>query len=67
MAKVYAVEETSGKRILVRIECDEPSCDAKIKPHPEISKSGWIKKGVSDGSFTTEYYYCPDCCIKHQH
>ena len=62
MARVYAVEEGTGKRFLVRIECD--ACDATIKPHPEISKSGWVKVGKVWGSGPTarrlEWDYCPD-------
>jgi len=55
MSCIYAAEVH-----LVRIECDEPGCNAFIKPHPEISRSGWSKKGViwANGD-QLEWYYCP--------
>jgi hypothetical protein len=57
---VYAVEEGSGKRFLVRLECDHGDCDATIKPHPEIASSGWTKRGGRDSAgFTWENTYCP--------
>lgn len=59
MSRVHAYE-TDGTRHLIRIECD--ACDATIKPHPEIAKSGWVKCGFNDekqgGRF--DYDYCPD-------
>jgi len=63
MAKVYAVEEGTGRRFLVRLECD--ACDATIKPHPEISSSGWMKRVQIEppggpGSARFEWHYCPD-------
>jgi len=42
--KVYGINEMTGENVLLYIECD--FCDAKIKPHSEISKSGWKKRGI---------------------
>lgn len=60
MARVYAVREDNGKRVLVEIVCDE--CKATIKPHPDIENSGWVKHGgtAADG-FEFEFDYCPRC------
>lgn len=41
------------------IRCD--GCDAHIRPHPEISQSGWVKMGVRLYGDVLEWYYCPDC------
>jgi len=61
MGKVYAVEEGTGRRFLVRIECDDSNCDNSIKPNPQICESGWTKRGNDSGPGTQkdEYYYCP--------
>jgi hypothetical protein len=62
--RVYAVEEGTQRRFLVRLECDGTGCDATIKPHPEINKSGWTKRGVYYGpgdSRNLEWDYCSDC------
>lgn len=60
MGRVYATENDSGARVLVRIECDAPMCDAKVRPHPEIATSGWVKCGVKKNDVRFEYAYCPD-------
>ncbi len=59
--RIYAVREDDKKRILVEIQCD--SCDARIKPNPQIAQSGWIKKGMYRGPGTDqlEWHYCPSC------
>lgn len=59
--RIYAVREDDKKRILVEIQCD--SCDARIKPNPLISQSGWIKKGMyhGHGADQLEWHYCPSC------
>lgn len=61
MSRVYAVREDTGKRFLLHLECD--GCDATIKPHPEISESGWMKTGAVDGCGTKlwESDWCPRC------
>lgn len=61
MARVYAVEEETDHRFLVRIECDEPGCNASILPNPDIATNGWVKRGCwGDGASTFESAYCPD-------
>ena len=52
----YAVREDTGERVLVELECDE--CGARLKPGPDVSRSGWIKVG---GREKTERHYCPSC------
>ena len=63
MSRVYATEDGTKRRFLVRLECDGPGCEATIKPHPEINKSGWTKRGQDNGPGTDklEWDYCPDC------
>jgi hypothetical protein len=60
MSRVYATEEDSGARVLVRLECDAAMCDAKIRPHPEIAQSGWVKSVVVRHGTRFEYAYCPE-------
>jgi hypothetical protein len=57
----YAVREDTGERVLVELECDQ--CGATIKPGPDISRSGWTKRGWYRGPGTEvfENEYCPEC------
>ncbi len=61
MSRVYAFEEGSGRRFLVRLECDRSGCDASIKPHLEIADSGWMKRGINDPrqGGRSEWHFCP--------
>lgn len=61
MSSVYAQEEGGGKRHLVVLECD--GCGARIKPHPEISHSGWVVRGWDNGPGTEKHAVdlCPAC------
>jgi len=61
MSKIYAQIEGSEKRILVYIECD--TCEARIKPHLTIAKSGWTIQGWDNGPGTDKHTvdYCPRC------
>jgi hypothetical protein len=64
--RVYATEEGTGKRVLVALVCDE--CEARIKPSPDISKSGWEKRGTYYGpgnERNTEWLLCPGCVATH--
>jgi len=56
MGRVYAIEEGTERRILVRIECDHPDCEQWFKPG---SGDGWTVYGVNDGETKLRYYYCP--------
>ena len=60
MSSVYATTDY-GERVLVRLECDR--CPATIRPHPEISKSGWRTCGTieSKDRDPPRYDYCPEC------
>ena len=61
MSRVYATEEDTGRRFLLRLECDAAGCLATIEPHPEITQSGWMRCGYRDRSGTVfEYDYCPE-------
>lgn len=65
MSRVYAQPEDGGKRVLVSITCDGPACNAEIKPHPEIAKSGWMKYGTrTSNSDIVEMGLCPACVSK---
>lgn len=66
MARIYATEDHTGHRILVRLECDGLGCKASIKPHPEIAKSGWTKRGWSYGPGTEQFVsdFCPECSAR---
>lgn len=44
---------------LVAILCDK--CGAKIKPHPEIAKSGWMIMGTRGVAY--RLHYCPTCWL----
>ena len=58
--KVYATTK-QGERFLAYLECDR--CDARIRPHPEIAKSGWTKVGTYYGpgdDRNVESDLCPD-------
>lgn len=61
MSRIYARREDNDQRVLICLKCD--TCGATIKPHPEISKSGWTKRGQyydpSDDR-NIEWDYCPD-------
>lgn len=56
MSLVYAYEP-DGTRHLIRIECDEAGCEESIKPNPQITSSGWMKRGESVGSCILEWHY----------
>jgi hypothetical protein len=61
--RVYARREDNDQRVLLHLECDAPGCDATIKPHPEINKSGWTKQGQYYGpgdDRNLEWDYCPE-------
>ncbi len=63
MGRVYANEEETGRRVLLRLECDEPGCPAGIKPNPDIARSGWKKHGSYDAvarQDVAEFIYCPE-------
>lgn len=60
MSRIYAVEEATDHRFLVRLECDAMGCKATIRPHPEIAQSGWRNCGVMDKGAKYELDYCPD-------
>lgn len=56
--RVYGVDEETGKRVLLRLRCD--SCEATIKPHPDIAKSGWVNSGiVTSTGERLEFDRCP--------
>lgn len=61
MSLIYATREDDGKRVLIALRCD--GCGAEIKPHPEIAKSGWIKRGWDRGIGTEKHEVdeCPQC------
>jgi len=59
MARVYAREEDSDRRFIVRIECDKIGCSSVIKPGPQIASSGWTKRG-STFSPSAVSDYCPE-------
>jgi len=63
MSRIYATEDDTGRRCLVRLECDGPGCEATIKPHPEIAKSGWTMRGIDfgPGRDGLEWDYCEEC------
>ena len=52
------------KKRLAYIECD--SCDAKIRPAPDIADSGWMKTGTVSVAHGVEFErdWCPDCWRK---
>jgi hypothetical protein len=60
LSRIYAVEEDSGRRVLIRIECDGPMCTAKITPSPDIAQSRWVTWGCKKWDTKFEYAYCPD-------
>jgi hypothetical protein len=64
MGKIYAVEEDTGDRRLVRIECDY--CDNQTKPHSGIVWAGWEKCGWDNGPGTEKFdvCICPECVAK---
>lgn len=59
MARVYAVEEVTGRRFLAKIVCD--ACDEFILPNADIANSGWVKCGILRGPSGDydEWDYCP--------
>lgn len=60
MSRIYATEEDSGRRFLVRLECDEPGCSEKLLPGPSVSESGWVKVGEMDRGTSLEWDYCQE-------
>lgn len=63
MARVYAREEETDRRILIRLECDHPGCAAVLKPGPDVADSGWKKTGSDKGTGTEKYE--SDFCSDH--
>lgn len=63
MSRIYGIREDDGRRILLSIRCDGMGCTEEIKPNPNISSSGWIRKGTDRGlgSDKLEWDYCPGC------
>jgi len=60
MARVYAIEENSKKRHLIRLECDYPNCSSIIKPGDTMLKSNWTKQGIIGTYDSFEHHYCPE-------
>jgi hypothetical protein len=56
--RIYG-QDDSGKRLLLRLECDSDGCGAKIRPHPEIAVSGWVGCGSREYGSWIEWDYCP--------
>lgn len=67
MSRVYATREDDGRRVLVEIACDHPGCPATVRPHADIAKSGWTKRGTYEdtyrGTTVVQWDFCPD----HEH
>lgn len=61
----YATDEDTGERFLRYISCDHGCCPEKIKPHPEISSSGWTKKGGTNPPHRPEDKRENDYCPEH--
>lgn len=63
MSRVYATTD-KGERILAYLECD--TCSAKIRPHPDIANSGWVRYGTyrGPGGDHDEGDACPECSDK---
>jgi hypothetical protein len=61
VSRVYAVEEGTARRFLVRLECDEPCCRETITPGPYSAQSGWTKRGTLDlrTRESLEWNHCP--------
>lgn len=62
MSHVYGMNEVTGERVLLYIECD--FCTATIKPNPQINESGWEKRGTYHGpgdDRNIEVHLCPRC------
>lgn len=63
--RVYAVEEGTGRRVFIALECDD--CGARTGPDPG-AKSGWEKRGTyynPGDSRNTEWALCPECASTH--
>lgn len=58
--RIYAIEEGTGRRRLVRIECDKDGCDAVLVPGPGVLNSGWTLGGYRDGKEKYWFDRCPD-------
>jgi hypothetical protein len=63
VSRVYARREDNDERVLLYLTCDEPGCTEKLKPGPDVAKSGWMKQRLDDGAGGCEYYYCD----RHNH
>jgi hypothetical protein len=63
VSRENVVRESDGSRILHQIRCDGVGCDDVIVPNPNISFSGWIRRGTDRGLGTDklEWDYCPRC------
>lgn len=59
MSLVYEICD-NNRKVLVEIKCD--SCGVVIKPHPQISESGWVYRGWRENDSTKyELHHCPKC------
>jgi hypothetical protein len=59
MSRIYATREDTGEKFLLALKCDR--CGAEIKPNPDISQSGWMKRGWDNGVVKSAIDLCPDC------
>ncbi len=72
MGRVIAVEEQSGKTVVVRYECDGVGCDAVLTDWRDPGSEGgqWIQVGnyygVGDPRNKDRVYYCPRCAERRQ-
>jgi hypothetical protein len=66
MGRVYATEDESGRRVLVRIKCDAAGCDASVPPGHNL---GWMRfgryrcPGASENM--SDLVYCPKHSREH--
>ena len=64
--RVHATIIVDGEkptRKLVRIECDHIGCDAFVKPHADIARSGWTMSAQQD--LSTREVHIQDFCPIH--
>jgi len=63
MSREYGTRDSDGKKILLQIRCDGVGCDEVIVPNPNISSSGWVRRGTDRGLGTDklEWDFCPGC------
>ena len=60
VVKIYAIVEGTGRRLLVRSECDRAGCAATLAPGPDVAKSGWTVRGFRDRGHLYWFEYCPE-------